>query len=153
MQRGPAIRLFRVVVGLAGVLLSGGLAAANSPSHAVTLDTLSPLAGHALALSVVAIAALVARRSAGIVLVAGIAMTGIINAAPALINPDGHLASIGAMRRLIATGPEGGAGLRVLQLNAWNSNRDIALAGASLRIRTDAARRGAVQFGQRPKAI
>ena len=44
MQRGPAIRLFRVVVGLAGVLLSGGLAAANSPSHAVTLDTLSPLA-------------------------------------------------------------------------------------------------------------
>ena len=44
MQRGPAIRLFRVVVGLAGVLLSGGLAAANSPSHVVTLDTLSPLA-------------------------------------------------------------------------------------------------------------
>jgi len=90
------------------------------------LDTLSPLAGHALALSVVAIAALVARRLAGIVLVAGIAMTGIINAAPALINPDGHLASIGAMRRLVATGPEGGTGLRVLQLNAWNSNRDIA---------------------------
>ncbi|SDQ88956.1 hypothetical protein SAMN05428982_2346 [Pseudoxanthomonas sp. CF385] len=44
MQRRPALRLFRFLTTVVAFVLSGGLAAANSPSRPFTLDTLSPLA-------------------------------------------------------------------------------------------------------------